>query len=1012
MKTTIFTMPVAALPLFALVAHGQTAPAPDAAVRPPEPPWIETPVESGDRPCTLDALEVRANVDGVFARVSTTLSIRNPNERPLSAPVAFPLPDGAVVCGYALEINGAMVDGVVVPKEKARVAFETEQRRGVDPGLVEAVRGNVYRTRIYPVPANGTRRVRIDWTAPLALGPDGSSAALSLPMPRDALARRTVEIEVADATAHGPPELGGFGDRRFERAQRFWRVSGTEENVAPGDDLLVALPVLPDSVVSVERTPDGDTWFCASVKPSRPMPPAAPVAPASSFTVLWDASGSRAGDHSREFAFLRALRAATNGTFRLVVFRNEPEPPRTFASVEALVSALGELAYDGGTDLAALAPVAASAEGPVYLFTDGMDTLSGKPLSFAAGADVSALLSGAERDAESLRNACGGRVFDPSLPPDETVYAPARRVRGVEGDGVSDVQGVGSDASRRATVIGRLTADAKAALRYDFDDGGAPLSLKVADAVPGTAIATAWAAARVQALSSRADDNADELLALGRRFGLASPVTSLLVLESLDQWLRHDIEPPASQPELREAWLLAKKRSPGTSPEEQRERHLANLAHLWKLKMEWWGSEFPKEVPKPATRREDDAEDDQPGILRRALRAVAGAPRAARMAASRSMAPAAAGMAMEDGAMSVAAFESSEARTANAPLAETPASDAAQRSMASVEVKPWSPDVPYLKALDKAGSADAARAAYLRERAEWARSPAFFLDCAGWFFANGDPDFAARVLSNLAELRIEDPALLRVMAWRLKEAKAYAPCIAALRRVCRLRPEEPQSWRDLALALDESGRAADDFAALSEALSLYRKVALTAWARHADPASLFAVEEHNALLAWCTARGASLPAAPGGEVPGELPEGLRGVPVCDLRVVLAWDADETDVDLHVTEPTGEEAYYGHRRTAAGGDVSRDVTDGYGPEEYMIRNAPAGSYRIRAHYFASHQQAVFGPATATATAFTDWGRPEQAFRTISIRLDKQKQMIDIGNFAVEKRGTAAEKPEVR
>jgi hypothetical protein len=127
-----------------------------------------------------------------------------------------------------------------------------------------------------------------------------------------------------------------------------------------------------------------------------------------------------------------------------------------------------------------------------------------------------------------------------------------------------------------------------------------------------------------------------------------------------------------------------------------------------------------------------------------------------------------------------------------------------------------------------------------------------------------------------------------------------------------------------------------------------------------------------------------------------------------MRVVMAWDADETDVDLHVTEPSGEEAYYGHRRTRSGGDVSEDITDGYGPEEYLLRKAPAGVYRIRAHYFASHQQTVFGPATVTATIFTDWGRPNQAFQTLSIRLDKAREMIDLGEVSIGGEG----RPEAR
>ena len=343
-RTAMKTRIVLLFALLPALAVAQAVVRPDGRALPrPEPPtpWIEVPLENTDKPCTVDALDVDAKVDGLHARVSTTITIRNPNPRPISAPLVFPLPDGAAVCGYALEIGGAMVDGVVVPKEKARVAFETEQRRGVDPGLVEAVKGNVWRTRVYPVPASGTRRVRVDWTAPLALGPDGDSAALALPMPGVPLARRAVTVEVADTSSPEAPELGGFGDRRFERAERFWRVSGTEENVAPRDDLLIALPKLPPSIVSLERTPDGDVWFCASLAVDPPDPRQAGVhSPLHDFTVFWDASASRAGDHAKEIAGIRDAFAEKKGSFRLVVFRNAVEPAQTFETGGALADAL------------------------------------------------------------------------------------------------------------------------------------------------------------------------------------------------------------------------------------------------------------------------------------------------------------------------------------------------------------------------------------------------------------------------------------------------------------------------------------------------------------------------------------------------------------------------------------------------------------------------------------------------------------------------------------------------
>lgn len=41
----------------------------------------------------------------------------------------------------------------------------------------------------------------------------------------------------------------------------------------------------------------------------------------------------------------------------------------------------------------------------------------------------------------------------------------------------------------------------------------------------------------------------------------------------------------------------------------------------------------------------------------------------------------------------------------------------------------------------------------------------------------------------------------------------------------------------------------------------------------------------------------------------------------DLRVVLTWYADNTDIDLWVTDPKGEKAFYGHQLTYQGGRMS-------------------------------------------------------------------------------------------
>eukprot|EP00812_Abedinium_dasypus_P010891 NODE_4484_length_670_cov_218.130081.p4 GENE.NODE_4484_length_670_cov_218.130081~~NODE_4484_length_670_cov_218.130081.p4 ORF type:complete len:133 (+),score=40.19 NODE_4484_length_670_cov_218.130081:3-401(+) len=121
-----------------------------------------------------------------------------------------------------------------------------------------------------------------------------------------------------------------------------------------------------------------------------------------------------------------------------------------------------------------------------------------------------------------------------------------------------------------------------------------------------------------------------------------------------------------------------------------------------------------------------------------------------------------------------------------------------------------------------------------------------------------------------------------------------------------------------------------------------------------------------------------------------------------MGVWIAWDTDQTDVDLHVVEPNGNEVYYSNNRSGLGGLLSRDFTRGYGPEVYTLPQPPAGEYRVRAKFFASHQaSAATGATSVVVWSFANLGGlpgTEQAdFRTV--RLATDKEMHDVLTIAV-------------
>ncbi len=944
-----------------------------------------------EKPTEIGSYKVDARVNGMYAVVSTEFTVYNPNMRAFEGELEFPLPDDAVVSGYAIDVNGVLVDGTVVEKEKARIAFENEVKKGVDPGLVEQVKGNAYRTRIYPIPAQGTRQIRVVYTTPLTIAPNGD-AALALPMPKTKLKQRDISISVASGMP--APAVGGLGDKRFESAEAVWRVESHDTDITPSENVLVAMPNLPDVVTGVEVA-NGDIFFSASVKTAEVAQPAMPAMPAK-WRIIWDASGSRsAADIAEARKLIDAL--PETASYELHVFRNALEPAQTFNSRAELIATLDTMAYDGGTDFSPLEAIAAKKfDGPTLFFTDGMDTMNNALPEF--GANSVAVLSGAARDVSAMRRICGGRTLNLSILSGEEalkqILVAPPVVSAVNGENLSNIQGIGLPAAGRVTIVGRMNNIASQATITLSDGRQIPVTFNTAAVPSGKTIASAWAARRVDELSPRADDNREELLAIGRRFSIVSPVSSMIVFERLDQWLQYDIEPPASLTEMHARWLdMRPSEAQRLAEEVSRELEwMSQLTHEWNARVSWWNDPIPKweNHKKSAGRGRSRAAYDDDAEFERYAEEAEMADEEQVADDTPMMAAAEAVLSREEEAAAKSADESSE-RSSGSP----------RSANASITVKAWDPQTPYITAIKDAYAVyktpEALYKEYLNQRANYGQSPAFFLDCAGLFFRENQAKLAVRILSNLSELKIDDVGMLRIYAWRLREAGDYDTAIMILRKVAKLRADEAISWRDLALTLTMRGKQNHSAADIQEALELFHKTAFTPWQRSdAMWTALIALEELNELVAWTKREqwGNEAPKIP--EFDNKFAQNLD----TDLRIMMTWDADNTDIDMHVVEPSGEEVFFAHNRSRTGSLVSHDVTTGYGPEEFLHKIAPKGKYSVFTHYFASHQQSLVGPATITVTFYTNWGRPTQKSETMSLRLDKAKDKIVVGEYTVE------------
>ncbi|CAF2121158.1 unnamed protein product [Rotaria magnacalcarata] len=120
--------------------------------------------DAASTPLKMIKLKVEQHLNASFPliyQVATTMTFKSDHNRVLEGALKFTLPERATICDFVLDVDGVIIDVVVVEKEKARVTFEKEVGKGVDPGLVEMVKGNIFRTRVYPMSPGGIRIIRV-----------------------------------------------------------------------------------------------------------------------------------------------------------------------------------------------------------------------------------------------------------------------------------------------------------------------------------------------------------------------------------------------------------------------------------------------------------------------------------------------------------------------------------------------------------------------------------------------------------------------------------------------------------------------------------------------------------------------------------------------------------------------------------------------------------------------------------------------------------------------------------
>lgn len=919
----------------------------------------------------LQKLSVDVVIEGAVATTTWTMTFKNSTAKTLEGELNFPLPKDVPVSSYALDINGVLRKAVPVEKAKATEVFEQTERRRIDPGILEKVDGNTFRTRIYPFTPGGTRTVRIGYEQPLSWE-GASDLYYRLPL---AFAHPIGEFDL-HISVPGAAQRPDFAEQaddalRFDEWRESWTASHKWTNYKADKSIAVCIPQVPGVGAILMQQKGTRYYYTASVFPKQErMAKPAPHR----VVLLWDVSLSGLHrDHKKEHELLDAyFNALGSVEVQLVPFSNAVGEVRTFdihdGNWQQLGRELDRLVYDGGTQFGALRLSDYPCD-EFLLFSDGHSNfgsdaiaLGSKPvyaITAAAGADYPFL--------ESIAGSSGGELIDL----DEVSAKKAcelLRDQGLQFLGVKPAEGLEeSYPSRPETVSGAFTIAGICSLPakeivLQFGYGGKvvreeklTLDYPRQQAV-GVDVARIWAGKKIAELDRRYEDNKDEIRHLGKRYGIATRGTSLLVLENVMDYVNNEIDPPADLRELYDRILKGREQDFRQRRDQVVDRSLLYFNEL----SAWWRGEARRDFAASAGSARA-LEGRVPGVVAGNQRemqdvVVVGYGTQRKRDVTGSVA------AVSDGSRD---YFKTEPGSGPAPQ-PGPAPIAGNFTVLKADV-----NTAYLQRL-KAVDAKDRYGVYLELRKDYESTPLFYFHTAELFFAAGDKPTGLRVLSNIAELDAENYELYKLMGYKLKEAGDVDAACAAFRKVLEWRPFEPQSYRDYGLALEDAGRYQQALDTLYLALTKNYDANIEGLYPGIEETLL---PEINALIAL---HGGKLNTD---RLPKKL---LTNLPV-DMRVVLNWNQNNTDIDLWVTDPDNERCFYGHRFTAMGGRLSHDFTRGLGPEQFLLKKAVRGTYKVEVNYYGDTQVKLAGETTLLVEVYTHYGTAQQKRSLVTLQL---------------------------
>src|SRR6267154_625379 len=153
-------------------------------------------------PLEVTSHQVNVKIDGQVAITSIDQEFYNPNDQRLEGFYMFPVPKGAHIDKFSMEIGGKSVDAELLPADKARGIYEDIVSKMRDPALLEYAGRDLFKVRIFPIEPRSLKPIKISYTE--LLRSDAGTVTYVYPLSTEKFSARPIKnlsmkIEVKSA---------------------------------------------------------------------------------------------------------------------------------------------------------------------------------------------------------------------------------------------------------------------------------------------------------------------------------------------------------------------------------------------------------------------------------------------------------------------------------------------------------------------------------------------------------------------------------------------------------------------------------------------------------------------------------------------------------------------------------------------------------------------------------------------------------------------------------------------